>query len=195
MRPALLCSILMMALVALEEPACAWAGRWHRPPPPPPAVDMPTWEVTGRGTTRADAEKDALDQASSKIAEYLATECHETVWTPTPAYLKQWGLARPAGEPKQMDLAIAGPATEVTMTVELSQDALKDMLREARELRMRDRQPIAFRWLAGMVVALLVAFGYLRLEEATKGYYTTLLRLTALTVVAAAGVFLWKYPG
>ncbi len=34
--------------------------------------------------------------------------------------------------------------------------------------------------LAGVTALLLVAIGYLRLEEATKGYYTGLLRLSAL---------------
>ena len=45
--------------------------------------------------------------------------------------------------------------------------------------------------LGGVVCLLLVVGGYLRLEEATKGYYTRLLRLTAIAVLIGVGVGLY----
>ena len=38
--------------------------------------------------------------------------------------------------------------------------------------------------LAALVGLLLVGIGYLRLEESTKGYYTGLLRATAVGMIA-----------
>ena len=38
---------------------------------------------------------------------------------------------------------------------------------------------------------LLVCGGYLRLEEATRGYYTRLLRLAAFCTLVGVGVGLW----
>jgi len=38
---------------------------------------------------------------------------------------------------------------------------------------------------------LLAVAGYLRLEDATKGYYTRLLRLAAVAFVALVGAGLW----
>jgi hypothetical protein len=47
------------------------------------------------------------------------------------------------------------------------------------------------RVLAGLVALLVVAGGYLRLEEATRGYYTTLLRAAAVAFLALVGAGLW----
>ena len=45
--------------------------------------------------------------------------------------------------------------------------------------------------LGGSVALLIVLGGYLRLEEATRGYYTRVLRLTAAGVLSAVAVGLW----
>ena len=66
----------------------------------------------------------------------------------------------------------------------------EEMQQVAREHRMKERQGLVARVLAGLVALLLVAGGYLRLEEATRGYYTTLLRGAALVVLALVGALL-----
>jgi hypothetical protein len=54
----------------------------------------------------------------------------------------------------------------------------------AQQQRMKERQKPALLVLLGAMGLLSVVGGYLRLEEATKGYYTRLLRLAAIGVVA-----------
>jgi hypothetical protein len=56
---------------------------------------------------------------------------------------------------------------------------------------MHDRQLLLARLLAAAVAVLLVITGYLRLEHATRGYYTTLLRLAAVGIVAVVSAGLW----
>ena len=47
------------------------------------------------------------------------------------------------------------------------------------------------RVLAALVALLAAVACYLRLEDATKGYYTTLLRLAAVGFVALVGAGIW----
>jgi hypothetical protein len=54
-----------------------------------------------------------------------------------------------------------------------------------RDERARARQMVLVRLLAGIVAILIAVASYLRLEDATKGYYTTLLRVVAVAFVAA----------
>jgi hypothetical protein len=63
--------------------------------------------------------------------------------------------------------------------------------RVAREHRVLERHKLLGRVLAGLVIALVVIAGYLRLEEATRGYYTQMLRLAAVTLVSLAAFALW----
>jgi hypothetical protein len=51
--------------------------------------------------------------------------------------------------------------------------------------RAHVRQMVLVRLLAGIVAILIAVASYLRLEDATKGYYTTLLRVVAVAFVAA----------
>jgi hypothetical protein len=62
---------------------------------------------------------------------------------------------------------------------------------QARQDVRQHRQVMLFRVLAGLVALLLVLGGYLRLEEATRGYYTGLLRLTAAVLLLFVAAGLW----
>jgi hypothetical protein len=53
-----------------------------------------------------------------------------------------------------------------------------------RESRATHRQGVLARVLAGLVAVLAAVALYFRLEDATKGYYTTLLRVAAVTFIA-----------
>jgi hypothetical protein len=56
-----------------------------------------------------------------------------------------------------------------------------------RQDRATKRQSVLIRLLAGLVAILTAVACYLRLEDATKGYYTTLLRAAAVVFVALIG--------
>jgi hypothetical protein len=154
-------------------------------------------EFVGYGTTARDAEQHALEQARDWLAEKGDLD-----WTPPPDYLRQKGMVR-FSEPTEEDLKrtqnlpITRRAAEEAgmkvikmglLTVTAGQK--EEMQQVAREHRMKERQGLVARVLAGLVALLLVAGGYLRLEEATRGYYTTLLRGAALVVLALVGALL-----
>jgi hypothetical protein len=75
--------------------------------------------------------------------------------------------------------------------IQITSDSLKKMREQAREQRVTQRQHWMGLGLAGFIAVLLVAAGYLRLEEATKGYYTGLLRVSALSLLGMVGGFIW----
>jgi hypothetical protein len=60
-----------------------------------------------------------------------------------------------------------------------------------RQDRVTSRQGVLARLLAGVIAVLVAVACYLRLEDATKGYYTTLLRLAAVTFVVLVGGGIW----
>jgi hypothetical protein len=60
-----------------------------------------------------------------------------------------------------------------------------------RQDRAAGRQGLLARVLAGLVALLAAVACYLRLEDATKGYYTTLLRVAAVGFVALVGAGIW----
>jgi hypothetical protein len=62
-----------------------------------------------------------------------------------------------------------------------------------REDRATHRQGVLVRVLAGLVAVLAAVALYFRLEDATKGYYTTLLRLAAVAFIALVGAGIWLF--
>jgi hypothetical protein len=145
----------------------------------------------GYGRTESDARQHALEQAREWLAEKGGLD-----WTPAADYLLQKGLVRflaPTEEEwkQAQDLKITGPMKVVKMELAVTAAQAEDVQQVARVQRMKQRQGVLARLLAGLVALLLVAGGYLRLEEATRGYYTTLLRTAALVVLALVGAGLW----
>jgi len=162
------------------------------PPPPEPPLEAPVWEVEGQGINPTYAKQDALEQARDKVMAYLNSLYGDISWQPTCEYLRQTGIARMVGEPREQPLKFVNKAYKVVMRVEVTPAHLRDIQNLIREQRVAERHRMTALGLAGAVVLLLVLMGYLRLDELTKGYYTTALRLLALLLVGAAGVgFLW----
>src|SRR5207253_1873148 len=60
--------------------------------------------------------------------------------------------------------------------------------KEVRQERAVKRQTSILRILGGLIAVLLVVAGYLRLEEATRGYYTAMLRVAAIGVLLVAAM-------
>lgn len=180
---------LLLWLLALTPTAFGAAG-------PGPArellSDSPIWEVEGYGTDVPSAKRNALKQARVQLVTYLESLYGEISWQPTGEYLLQTGIAHPAGEPREIQSEVVEKAVKVVLQVAVTRNQLRDIQNLIREQRVAERHRLTALGLAGAVVLLLVLMGYLRLDELTKGYYTTALRLLALVLVGAAGAgFLW----
>jgi hypothetical protein len=142
-------------------------------------------DFTGYGIDARLAEQHALEQACAWLAEKGPFE-----WTPPVDYLRQKGLVR-FSEPTEKELQLAGPMKVVKLDLEITEGQAEEIRRVARQQRMTQRHLVAARVLVGLVTLLLVAGGYLHLEERTRGYFTTLLRAAAVTVLALVGAGLW----
>lgn len=179
---------LLLSLLVQVPLAFAAAG----PMPPEPPLEAPVWEVEGHGINPVYAKDDALRQAREVVISYLESLYGDISWQPTKEYLRQTGIARMVGDPREIRSHIVDKAFKVVMRVEVAPAHLREIQNLIREQRVAERHRLTALGLAGAVVLLLVLIGYLRLDELTKGYYTTALRLLALLLVGAAGAgFLW----
>jgi hypothetical protein len=163
----------------------AWCSRVHaRPAPPAPPKVLVKEEFQGYGITPKDAETRALEVA----CDWLATHA-DLGWTPTPEFLREKGMVSPVGEPTEKEFEFAKGITKdgkmqvVTVRLEISAAQAHDIQKQAQQQRMKDRQKSALLVLLAVVCLLGVMGGYLRLEEATKGYYTRLLRIAAIGIL------------
>jgi hypothetical protein len=213
MRQSLWLGILMLGVTAMVlrlPPAMAGgegkAGRELPPPVQPAGKALCLSEkVRGRGTTEAEAQTDAVNKACYIVSRYVADEIGDTNYAPTQKYMNEKRivpLPHEIGAPRQIPADEYGRTYEAELDLKLTTDQFKEMQQQAKELQQqaRNSQKQALiesrqHWmglgLAGFVSLLLVAIGYLRLEEATKGYYTGLLRLAALTFLGAVGGLIW----
>jgi hypothetical protein len=178
-----------LGLLLLWIPAvCALGGP---PPAPEPPLDTPAWNVDGGGIDVRSARRDALKQARGYVLVYLQSLYGEFNWHPNDEYLLQTGIATPIGEPQEVMLPVSGKSFKVSMHVQVLPSHLPDVQHHIREDRMAERHRLTALGLAAVVVALLVLMGFLRLDEWTKGYFTTPLAVLALLLAGLAGVGFW----
>lgn len=78
----------------------------------------------------------------------------------------------------------------VTLEIPLVPELRGMLLQKEREARMQERMLWVGRILAGVVVLLVAVAGYFRLEDWTKGYYTTWLRLATVGFIGTCVVAL-----
>jgi hypothetical protein len=189
MRPSVQLRLFIVGLIAVGlGNSIAQAGfRLRLPFRGGPAPDTPVIkeEFDGFGKTDELAEQEALESAHDWLAKNLRIG-----WTPSPEYLRKKGLVR-FDEARTREFEAAGEMKVVHARLQITQpqlDAMKDLARH--EVRQH-RHAVLFRVLAGLVALLLVVGGYLRLEEATRGYYTGLLRLTAAGLLLFVAAGLW----
>ena len=199
MRYSLWLGILMLGVTALVlRLPLAMASAPPNPKESPPAVQPAgkalclSEKVRGKGATEAEAQADAVNKACYIISRYVADEIGETNYTPTQKYMQEKRIVPLAHEitTKQIPADEYGRTYEAELLLQLTPDQAKDMQKQAKELQkqarntqkealVESRQHAMGLGLAGVTALLLVAIGYLRLEEATKGYYTGLLRIAA----------------
>jgi hypothetical protein len=161
--------------------------------PAPADERLRRWSVQGRGKSSEDAEQDALEKAQGQVTTFLTNQNPPLDWAPPLNYVERLVTKRTAEEPEKI-LHEIGVTHQVRLDVELTAREYEHMRALDHKLRREHR----LFWLAkvlALVVAVLAALaGYLRLDEATKGYYTTWLRLAAVGFAAAIAAGAWLLP-
>jgi hypothetical protein len=172
------------------------------PPPQPPKAAAPARVaekrddvVDGYGPNPAKAQEVALGHAQERVEKLLARRLGKGLQLPAdqldPDFLLSQGVAEPLGKPELTKNRNVEGAWVARYKVELTRDYLGEVVRLANAQRVRQRHLLLARVLAGLVALALVTAGYLRLEDATRGYATKLLRLAAAVLLAlAVGVLL-----
>lgn len=150
-------------------------------------------EVEGFGEKDDDARNRAVERACDVVADYLRDTHNETDYKPKAEYLLELKIIPPTNDVSVTNAGLSELPNmkKATLQLQISPESVKKMCNQAREQRAEKRQHWTGLGLAGVVAFLLVAAGYLRLEEATKGYYTGLLRLTALVLLGMAAGLIW----
>jgi hypothetical protein len=144
-------------------------------------------EFTGYGKSEFAARKDALNNACTWLKQYKYGELN---WSPDADYLLEHKMVQfYEWEDKKFDEPM-GVMKVVKMQLAITDSQDRDIHKQAQHQRMKERHKQAFLVLLGAMGLLSVVGGYLRLEEATKGYYTRLLRIAAISilVVLVAGL-------
>lgn len=142
-------------------------------------------EFTGYGQTEITARNDALQHASLWLEKQSGLG-----WTPDPQYLLDHALVGFGEAEDKVFEEPMGKMKVVKMQLDISTDEARAIQKQAQRERMKERQKSSLLVVLGVVGLLSVVGGYLRLEEATKGYYTRVLRIAAigLFLVVVAGL-------
>jgi hypothetical protein len=135
-------------------------------------------EFTGYGQSEITARHDALQHA----AEWLEKKSG-LGWTPDPQYLQDHGLVRFGEAEDKIFEEPMGKMKVVKLELDISTHQAREIQSEAQHERMKERQKLSLLVVLGVAGLLGVVGGYLRLEEATKGYYTRLLRIAAIGIL------------
>lgn len=155
-----------------------------------PAVPTlsPRRSVTGRiSATKERAVADARRELREEIASWLDPEVPRW-WTPPTRMLDAMVMGEPRMKSVQKDY---GELFEATLTVDMSPQ------HRASLIDVYDRQLVERRLgtlgatLIFILICLAAVSGYIRADEATKGYYTNRLRMLAAAGVGASGVLIY----
>ena len=140
-----------------------------------------------RSATKERAVADARRQLRDDLASWLDPEVPRS-WTPPSQVLDAMIIAEPQLKP------IDKPYGEVFVAT-LSVDATSQ--RRTALIELYNRQLIERRLatlgatLTFVLICLAAVSGYIRADEATKGYYTNRLRMLAAAGVGASGVIIY----
>jgi hypothetical protein len=198
MRSALLTSLILVGLIALgirshPLPPTFLGGRLARPNAEPAAeAKVPiTFEVESQWMKSVeDAEQDALQEAQALVTAHLHNLRPHIDWVPPLEYIQKRLVKSRQADVKEFPEDI-GPMRRERLEIELTPKALREIVRLDREQRSHERMFWLAKVLAGVVAGLAAVAGYVHLDERTKGYYTTLLRVSTASLVAAVAAALW----
>ena len=167
------------------------------------AFDVGSIVAKGRRSySEARALGDARAQLERAVAAWLAPEVPDD-WQPPSALIDPlivgravdtvavdpagWGLSAAADAPIPDRLFVAA------LRLDASPSA-RDSLVDAHRREVGARRLIVLGGLGGFLLSCLaILAAYIRADEATRGYYTTRLRLLAAATAGAAGVAIYRY--
>jgi hypothetical protein len=163
-------------------------------PAPPAPVEPPSHDaanlrvVTGRISATEDrAQDDARRQLETEVIAWLDRDVSET-WKP-PAPLLSGLIRESRTVPVEKDY---GTLYVAEYKADFS-PRMRDALIEAHDRELVWGRTVALGGsLAFVLVCLGAISGYIRADEATRGYYTRPLRLLAASAVGGAGVVLYR---
>lgn len=189
MRPGMLLTLTLswLALHACTAPLAAKTTRVNAANGK--VNDVPVLKVEGRWhSTENDAWQSAERETHVVLTDYFREEgmvFHKpaTMQDLRPLLAKQWKFTP---ESKIFPDGV-GMMHRIVLEVPVTPEVRKFLIERERDARVQERMFGLGKLLAILVVVLTAATGYLRLDEWTKGYFTTYL---VLGVVSAVGISL-----
>src|ERR1700722_5791246 len=169
------------------------------PPPQPVKVWWTTEPIKGEGLTKREAVDKAMQNAREEVIDFLAQKHPDIDWQPNAHYLEKTAMVTLKGEPTKALARVKkedGTISEyeyykASVNVVVTDQNVAEMREYSRQERVRKRHYLAALALVGVMIVLVVLAGYLRLEEMTRGFYTGLLRFSAVTLLVLTGAGLW----
>jgi hypothetical protein len=180
-------------LTAMCQPTSA--AKPPRPEKVVPPGDYPTLRVEGLWkVTEQDAWKSAEEQTQVALLESFHNQGLTLERTPPlrdlrPALARQ-GLewkSTPETQPSSDEKVLMH---RIVLEIPITPEVRALLLHHDREQRVKERMIWLGKILAGLVVLFAAGAVYFRLDEWTKGYYTTWLRVAAVGLVLATAVVL-----
>ncbi|HEV3238508.1 MAG TPA: hypothetical protein VGZ25_16095 [Gemmataceae bacterium] len=152
------------------------------------------WTNLNYGPTVEDAKQLAIDEGQRTLEAKLR-RCN-LKWTPSLDFVEQHISGDPKIDPNRIEIPgkAGDPGTSMigaSFLIEVSDSDYQEILNADRQVRRDNNQIFLARILAMLVTICAAISGYLRLDDATKGYYTNMLRLGSLALVAVVGGGLW----
>jgi hypothetical protein len=162
--------------------------------PKPLAASQPKVEpvpVVGRLSATEDrARKETRYQLQQKVAEWVTPDVPST-WK-VPDRLVD-GLIREVRIAPHQKGDPLGTMYDATMLVDLSSDRRAEIVEAYNHEQTLKRLWVLGGGLAFVLACLATVSGYIRADEATKGYYTNRLRVASAAGLGAAGVLVYQW--
>jgi len=155
---------------------------------PAASTQSSRWAVNGRlSATKERAVADARRQLRDDVASWLEPEVPRS-WAPPVRVLDAMILGEPQLKPVEKPY---GEVFEATLTIDASSERRTDLIEVYNRQLVERRLATLGAMLVFILICLAAVSGYIRADEATKGYYTNRLRMLAAAGVGASGVIIY----